>query len=58
MTKNVIEAATSNGERTLSLVLALREARVLQTHAQEEAAIDAEDILTQAEEAMAMDPIG
>ncbi len=56
MTNNVIEAA--NGERTLSLLLALGEARDLQRRAQEEAAIEAEDILAQAEEANALDPVG
>ena len=58
MTFNVTEAATGNGERTLSLLLALREARDLQSRAQEEAALDAEDILMQAEEANALDPVG
>jgi len=59
MTTNAIEAATmGNGERTLSLLLALREARDLQRRAQEEAALDAEDILMQAEEANALDPVG
>jgi hypothetical protein len=36
----------------------LSKASEIQTRAQEEAAIDAEDYLTQAEEACAMDPIG
>ena len=58
MTINSIEAAKGNGERTLSLVLALKEARDLQRRAQEEAAIEAEDILMQAEEANALDPVG
>ncbi len=58
MTINAVEATRGNGEQTLSLLLALREARDLQRRAQEEAAIEAEDILTQAEEANALDPIG
>jgi hypothetical protein len=61
MTNNVVEAEMGNGslaiagggERTL-LVLA----RNIETRAQEDAAIDAEDILTQAEEANAMDHVG
>jgi hypothetical protein len=61
MMNNVIEAELGNGslaiagggERTLLLL-----ARNIQTRAQEDAAIDAEDILTQAEEANAMDPVG
>jgi hypothetical protein len=61
MTNNVVEVEMGNGslaiagggERTL-LVLA----RNIETRAQEDAAIDAEDILTQAEEANAMDPVG
>ena len=57
MTTNVIEAATGNGERTLTLLLALEEAKELQRWAQEEAAIDAADILAQAEEANALDPV-
>jgi hypothetical protein len=51
-------ATTTGGERTLLLLLATREAREIQRRAQEEAAIDAEDFLTQAEEACAVDPIG
>ena len=51
-------ATTTGGERTLLLWLATRKAREIQRRAQEEAAIDAEDFLTQAEEACAMDPIG
>ena len=58
MTINVVEATRGTGEQTLSLLLALREARDLQRRAQEEAAIEAEDILTQAEEANALDPVG
>ncbi len=58
MTINATDAAKSNGERTLSLVLALKEAKDLQRRVQEEAAIDAEDILMQAEEANALDPVG
>jgi hypothetical protein len=61
MTSNVVEAEMRNGslaiagggERTLLLL-----ARNIQTRAQEDAAIDAEDILTQAEEANALDPVG
>ncbi len=58
MTTNVIEAAKVNGDGTLSLLLALKEARDLQRRAQEEAAIDAEDILMQAEEANGLNPVG
>ncbi len=59
MTINAIEAANgSGGEQTLSLLLALGEATDLQRRAQEEAAIEAEDILMQAEEANALDPVG
>jgi hypothetical protein len=58
MTISAIDATKSNGERTLSLVLALKEAKDLQRRVQEEAAIDAEDILMQAEEANALDPVG
>ena len=55
---NVIEAAKGNGEGPLSLLLALEEAGDLHRRAQEEAAIEAEDILMQAEEANALDPVG
>jgi hypothetical protein len=66
MTNNVIEVPMGNGsfatpgadERMLVLLLATQDARSIQTRAQEDAAIDAEDILTQAEEANALDPIG
>jgi hypothetical protein len=58
MSISAIDATKSNGERTLSLVLALKEAKDLQRRVQEEAAIDAEDILMQAEEANALDPVG
>jgi hypothetical protein len=51
-------ATPRDGERTLLLLLATQEAKDIQRRAQEEAAIDAEDFLTQAEEACAMDPIG
>jgi hypothetical protein len=61
MKNNVVEAEMGNdslaipggGERTLLLL-----ARNIQIRAQEDAAIDAEDILTQAEEANALDPVG
>ena len=61
MMNNVVEAEMGNGplaiagggERTLLLL-----ARNIHTRAQEDAAIDAEDILTQAEEANALDPVG
>jgi hypothetical protein len=39
-------------------LFAAQDVRNIQTRAQEDAAIDAEDILTQAEEANAMDPVG
>ena len=58
MTINATGAAKGNGEGTLSLLLSLEEAKDLQRRAQEEAAIDAEDILMQAEEANALDPVG
>jgi hypothetical protein len=47
------------GARTLVLVLATRDAKNNKTRVREEdAAIDAEDILTQAEEANTLDPVG
>jgi hypothetical protein len=68
MTIEVVEAARTGGgafatlgggERTSPLfVLASRQASDIYSLAQEEAAIDAEDILTQAEEANALDPVG
>jgi hypothetical protein len=51
--RNGTLAITGGDERTLLLL-----ARNIQTRAQEDAAIDAEDILTQAEEANALDPVG
>ena len=64
MLSDVIEVAMGNGsfapsaggERTY--LLATRCAGDIQRRAQEDAAIDAEDILTQAEEAGALDPVG
>jgi hypothetical protein len=66
MTTNVMQVAMGNGsfapsaggERTYMRLPATRYARDIQIRAQEEAAIDAEDILTQAEEAGALDPVG
>ena len=71
MTTNVIDAATGDAatgeapfaaptgdERKLLLLLAVQNARDIRTRSQEDAAIDAEDILTQAEEANAFDPVG
>jgi hypothetical protein len=64
MTINVIDVARDtsapprSGDQTLLLLLAAQGARGIQTHAQEEAAIDAEDFWTQSEEANAIDPIG
>ena len=60
MTINAIEATTmGSGEGTLSLLLALEAATDIRRRAQEEAAaIDAEYILMQAEEANALDPVG
>ena len=49
-------ALTREVERALLRLLAGQELR--DTRAQEEAAIDAEDFWTQAEEACAVDPIG
>jgi hypothetical protein len=60
---NVIEATTGNGsfaalkrdeQRTIVLVLAAKDAKDIETVAQEEAAISAEAILTQAEEALVL----
>lgn len=52
--------ATSRGDKRtpLLLLLATKEVRDILRRAQEEATIDAEDHLTQAEEARALDPIG
>ena len=52
--------ATSSGDKRtpLSLLLATQEARDILRRARDETTIDAEDFLTQAEEACAMDPIG
>lgn len=58
----VIEAAVGNdpfatpggAERAFSLLLATMEARDIETGAQEDAAIDAEAILTQADEALVL----
>ncbi len=66
MTNNVIQAATDNGslatpggsERMLLLFARYSGREDIQRRAQEEAAIDAEDILTQAEEANALYPVG
>jgi hypothetical protein len=66
MTINVIDAArdkntfaTPRGsKRTLLTLLSTQDARDIQRRAQEEAAIDAEDFWTQADEASAIDPIG
>jgi hypothetical protein len=66
MTINIIEATMGNGslatpgggERMLLLLARYSGRENIQTLAQEDAAIDAEDILTQAEEANAMDPVG
>jgi hypothetical protein len=67
MTTNVIEAtitgngslATPGGSERMSLLFARYSGfEDIQTRAQEVAAIDAEDILTQAEEANALYPVG
>jgi hypothetical protein len=66
MTTNVIEAAVGNGslvasggsERMLLLFARYSGRENIQRRVLEEAAIDAEDILTQAEEAGALDPVG
>ena len=67
MTINVIEATTTgNGsfatvaesEQMLLLFARYSGFEDIQTRAQEDAAIDAEDILTQAEEAGALYPVG
>ncbi len=63
MTTSVIEASTmgngslaspGGGEQMLLLVFADRYEREIQRRAQEDSAIEAEDILTQAEEANAL----
>jgi hypothetical protein len=62
VTNEVIEAAVDNdpfatpggAERAFSLLLATLEARYIETGAQEDAAIDAEAILTQADEALVL----
>ena len=53
-------AIFGDGERTLLLLLAVQSAEDIEAsrRAREDAAIDAEDILTQAEEANALDPVG
>jgi hypothetical protein len=66
MTTNVTEAAMGNGffvasggnERMLLLFARYSGRENIQIRVQEEAAIDAQDILTQAEEAGALDPVG
>ena len=58
MTINAIEATKGNGERMLLLFASYSGREDLQRRAQEEAAIEAEDILMQAEEANALDPVG
>ena len=64
---NVIGATTGNGslvspgaggERMLLLFASYSGHEDIQRRAQEEAAIEAEDILMQAEEANALDPVG
>jgi hypothetical protein len=64
MAINLIDAARDNdpfsltGEGQQALLRLLASQKVSDTRAQEEAAIDAEDFWTQAEEACAVDPIG
>ena len=66
MTNSVIDAPMGSdsltiptrGEWTLLLLLATQGVRDIQMRTPEDAAIDAEDILTQAEEANAIEPIG
>jgi hypothetical protein len=64
MTINLIGTARDNdplpltGEVKQALLRLLASQKVKDTRAQEEAAIDAEDFWTQAEEACAVDPIG
>ena len=66
MTTNVTEAAMGNGsfvasggnERMLLLFARYSGRENIQIRMQEEAAIDAQDILTQAEEAAPLDPVG
>jgi hypothetical protein len=50
--------STPERERTLLLLIATRNSSAGETRAREDAAMDAEDILTQAEEANAVDPVG
>ena len=66
--RNVVEPVARRGavvvpgddKRTLLLLLAVQSAEEIEAsgRAREDAAIDAEDILTQAEEANALDPVG
>ncbi len=64
MTINLIGTARDNdplaltGEVEQALLRLLASQKVKDTHAQEEAAIDAEDFWTQSEEACAVDHIG
>jgi len=60
---NVIEATTDNGsfaalgggeQRTFLLLLVTQDARNIETGAQEDADVDAEAILTQADEALVL----
>jgi hypothetical protein len=53
-------AVPGDGKRTLRLLLAVQSAEDIEAsrRAREDAAIDAEDFLTQAEEANALDPVG
>jgi hypothetical protein len=53
-------AVFGDSERTLLLLLAVQSAENIKAsiRAREDAAIDAEDILTQAEEANALNPVG
>jgi hypothetical protein len=59
---NVVEVAVGNdpfatpgsAQQTFSLLLATREARAIEIDAQEDAAIEAEAILTQADEALVL----
>lgn len=53
-------ATTWDDKQTARLLIALRDMEDLEARrrAREDAALDAEDILTQAEEANALDPVG
>ena len=64
MASNVIEVGNGfltdpgGGERAFLFSYPAQHPKYIQTLAQEDAALDAEDILTQAQEVNALDPVG